>query len=193
MHIQNANGLWEEDGDRVNDIFLEGFEKLYRIEHISSPRIPVNIFVWGNQLSESEAVNLTLAPTDAKILFALNSMKAFKAPGPDGLYVGFFQRFWMVVGMSVKHEVKQIFKLKRIPPQLNKTLIALISKQLGPGTINHFHLISQCNTICKIVSNILALRMKHRCQPLSLPCKQHLFLGDEEWIMSLWLKNLCIL
>ena len=79
--------------DRVKEIFLEGFTKLYSSEQVSSPRTPSNIFVWGNKLSESEAANLTLAPTDVEILFALNSIKAFKAPGPDGLHVGFFQRF----------------------------------------------------------------------------------------------------
>ena len=114
--IQNADGLWEEDVDRVKEIFLEGFAKLYSSEQVFSPRIPINIFVQGNRLSKSEAVNLTLVPMDAKILFALNSMKAFKALGLDGLHAGFFQRFWMVVGELVKHEVKQIFRLKRIPP-----------------------------------------------------------------------------
>ena len=131
VRIQNADGLWEEDMDKVKEIFLEGFAKLYSSEQVSSPKTPSNIFVWGNWLSESKAVNLTLAPTNAEILFALNSMKAFKALGPNGLYAGFFQRFWMVVGESVKHEVKQIFRLKRTPPpprQLNKTIIALIPK-----------------------------------------------------------------
>ena len=161
VRIQNADGMWEEDMDRVKEIFLEGFTKLYSSEQVSSPRTPSNIFVWRNKLFESEAANLTLAPTDAEILFALNSIKAFKAPGPDGLHVGFFQRFWMVVGESVKHEVKQIFRLKRIPPYLNNAIIALIPKQLGPETINHFRPISLCNTIYKIVSKILVLRTKH--------------------------------
>ena len=115
--------------DKVKEIFLEGFAKLYSSEQVLSRKTPSNIFVWENRLSESKAANLTLAPTDAEILFALNSMKAFKALGPNGLHVGFFQRFWMVVGESMKHEVKQIFRLKRIPPpQLNKTIIALIPK-----------------------------------------------------------------
>ena len=90
MRIQNADGIWEEDVVRVKEIFLEGFAKLYRTKLISSPIIPANIFVWGNCLFESEAINLSLAPTDAKILFALNSMKAFKAPSPNGLHAGFF-------------------------------------------------------------------------------------------------------
>lgn len=116
VRIQNANGLWEEDMDRVKGIFLEGFAKLYSSEQVSSPRTPTNFFVWGNRLSESEAANLILVLTDVEIFFALNSMKAYKAPGPDGLYAGFFQQLWMVVGESVKYEVKKIFRLKRIPP-----------------------------------------------------------------------------
>ncbi|XP_075665271.1 uncharacterized protein LOC142634916 [Castanea sativa] len=36
---------------------------------------------------------------------ALWSLKAFKALGPDGLHAGFFQRFWHIVGGSVREEV----------------------------------------------------------------------------------------
>ena len=124
---------------------------------------------FGNTLSDSEALNLSLPPSDAEILFALNSMKAFKAPRPDRLHACFFQRFWMVVGESVKVKVKRIFQTKKIPPQLNKTLIALIPKQLGPESISHFRPISLCNTIYKIVSKILVLKMKHLMPNLIFP------------------------
>ena len=43
--------------------------------------------------------------TEEEIKAALWSLKAFKAPGPDGLHAGFFQRFWLVVGRSVSGEV----------------------------------------------------------------------------------------
>ena len=75
----------------------------------------------------------------------------------------------MVVGDSVKFEVKRIFKNRKIPTQLNKTLIALIPKQLGPKTIGHFRPISLCNTIYKAVSKILVLRMKHLMPKLVSP------------------------
>ena len=43
--------------------------------------------------------------TEEEIKAALWSLKAFKAPSPDGLHVGFFQRFGLVVGRSVSEEV----------------------------------------------------------------------------------------
>lgn len=63
----------------------------------------------------------------------------------------------MVVGKSMKFEVKRIFRTKKIPQNLNKTLIALIPKQSGPETISHFWPISLCNTIYKIVTKIPVL------------------------------------
>ena len=96
-------------------------------------------------------------------------MKAFKAPRLDGLHAGFFQKFWLIVGESVKFEVKKIFRTKKILEHINRTLIALIQKQLGPETINHFRPISLCNTIYKIVTKILVHRMKHLMPTLVSP------------------------
>ena len=167
--IQNSVGNWVEDPDGVQRIFLNGFASLYNTEQVCCPLEPTTIPVWGNRLSDSEALHLAAPPSDAEIFFALNSMKPFKAPGPDGLHAGFFQRFWLVVGNSVKFEVKRMFRTKKIPLHLNKTLIALIPKQSGPETINHFRPISLRNTIYKIVTKILVQRMKHLMPTLVSP------------------------
>jgi len=104
-------------------------------------------------------------------------MKPFKALRPDGLHAGFFQKFWMVVGNSVKFGVKHMFRTKKIPQHLNKTLIVLISKQFGPETINHFQPISLCNTIYKIVTKILVQRMKH-LMPILVSPSQTAFISS---------------
>uniref|UniRef100_A0A2N9G3W3 CCHC-type domain-containing protein n=1 Tax=Fagus sylvatica TaxID=28930 RepID=A0A2N9G3W3_FAGSY len=85
-------------------------------------------------------------------LWALKSRVgwAFKAPGPDGLHPGFFQKCWSTVGDSVVKEVRQIFSTGRMPEYLNRTLIALIPKCLGPETLSQFRPISLCNTVYKI-------------------------------------------
>ncbi|XP_023912416.1 uncharacterized protein LOC112024003 [Quercus suber] len=99
-------------------------------------------------------------PSDGEIWSALKSMKPYKAPGIDGLHVGFFQRFWLVVGELVKKEVKWVFLSQKIPEYLNQTLIALIPKQIGLETISHFRPISLCNTVYKIISKIIVQRVK---------------------------------
>lgn len=47
--------------------------------------------------------------TDSEIFYILKILKPYKIPGPNGLHVGFFQRFWLIVGNSVKAKVKSIF------------------------------------------------------------------------------------
>ena len=61
-----------------------------------------------------------------EIKAALWSLKAFKAPGSDGLHVGFFHMFWLIVDSSVVSVVKKVFLERKVSNYLNKTHIALI-------------------------------------------------------------------
>ena len=90
-------------------------------------------------------------PSDGEIWNALKSMKPYKAPGVDGLHAGFSQRFWLVVGASVKREIKEVFMKHKVLEYLNQTLIALIPKQPGPETVGQYRPISLCNTIYKVI------------------------------------------
>lgn len=102
---------------------------------------------------------------DAKILGALMSMKPYKALGPDGLLARFFQRFWMVIGNSVKNEIKSIFSNGVIPNYLSHTLVSLIPKYNEPETFNQYRPISLCNTMYKLVTKILVLRICENYDP----------------------------
>ena len=96
-------------------------------------------------------------------------MKAFKAPGPDGLHAGFFQRFWLVVGDSVREEVMKVFRERKVPEYLNRTLIVLIPKIQGPETIGNYRPISLCNSIYKIVTKIIVARIRPHLERLVSP------------------------
>lgn len=89
---------------------------------------------------------IELLVSDDEILTTLKSLKPYKAPGPDGFHAGFFQRFWMIVGNSVKAEVKQVFR-----EYLNRTLITLIPKCTNPESLNNYHPIGLCNTVYKVM------------------------------------------
>lgn len=52
--------------------------------------------------------------SDEEIKLALWSLKAFKASGQDGLYAGFFQRFWLIVGSLMIEVVKKMFAERKV-------------------------------------------------------------------------------
>ena len=104
-----------------------------------------------------------------EIKSALWTTKPYKALGPDGLHTGFFQRFWLTVGESVKDEVLKAFSNRRIPDYLNKTHIVLIPKIQGPKTIANYRPISLCNSVYKIITKIIVARIRPHLERLISP------------------------
>ena len=124
---------------------------------------------WNFCLKEDEAAKLVVLISDEEIASALWSLKAFKAPGPDGLHVGFFQCFWLLVRESVRKEVKQIFTSQTMSEYLNRTLITLIPKCNTPESFSNYCPISLCNTIYKIVTKVIVARIRPMLSNLVSP------------------------
>lgn len=99
--------------------------------------------------------------TNDEIFYALKTFKPYEAPSPDGLHVGFFQRFWLIVGNSVKTEVRSIFSIGVMPKYLNKTLIMLIPKCKSPESLNNYRPINLCNTVYKLGTKIIIGCIRH--------------------------------
>ena len=153
--VQNSEGEWCRNLEEVKEIFNLSFKKLYKSEQVFCSITPQWRSDWCAKLSQEEVGSLTNIPSDGQIWNALKSMKPYKALGVDGLHAGFFQRFWLVVGDSVKREIKKVFIRQKVPDYLNQTLIVLIPMQPGPETVSHYRPISLCNTIYKVISKIL--------------------------------------
>jgi hypothetical protein len=57
------------------------------------------------------------------------SMKASKAPGPNGFSAGFFQNAWPIVGRDVTDAILEFFYLGRLLREANATIITLVPKR----------------------------------------------------------------
>ena len=167
--VKDERGEWITGEREVMDYFRKGFISLYTTSHTEAGRLGLQHHQWQNQLFEEEKCSLDSMVTREEIKDALWSMKAYKAPGPDGLHAGFFQRFWLVVGDSVLEEVMDVFTKRRVPEFMNKTHIVLIPKIQGPEVIGNYRPISLCNTIYKIITKVIVARVRPLLDKLISP------------------------
>ena len=112
--------------------FREGFIRLYSTNQVKAGWSHNLWTSWKIRLTKEEKNNLDQPVSDEEIATALWSLKAFKALRPDGLHAGFFQRFWLTVGDSVKEEIRKVFLSRKILDYLNSTSIVLIPKIQSP-------------------------------------------------------------
>ena len=87
-------------------------------------------------------------------------MHPTKSPGSDGMSPMFFQKYWDVVGPQVIQSVIHILRTGIMPNGQNDTYICLILKVKSPQILFEYCPISLCNVIYKIVSKVLANRLK---------------------------------
>ncbi len=95
-----------------------------------------------------------------EVLFALNQMYPTKAPGPDGMSAIFYQTYWNIVGREISQAIIFILHYGHKLRKINYTHIVLIPKIKTPERITDFRPISLCNVVYKIVSKVLANKLK---------------------------------
>ncbi|XP_075671161.1 uncharacterized protein LOC142640761 [Castanea sativa] len=158
--IKNSVGDWINEEQQVMEFVQRGFSEIYSSSQEVSLRVHSSSCHWQAKFSDTVQDIMDHEVTTEEIKAGLWSVKAYKAPGPDGLHAGFYQHFWLIVGESVIKEVKKNFAERKMPEYLNKTHIALIPKIQGPETLSNFRPISLCNTVYKIVTKIIVARLR---------------------------------
>nr|XP_023920135.1 uncharacterized protein LOC112031661 [Quercus suber] len=98
--------------------------------------------------------------SNREIELAVFQMGPYKAPGPDGILVFFYQHFWDTVKVDVCNAVQAFFHSSSLLKALNQTFITLIPKIPHPEEVSHFWPISLCNVIYKVISKVLVSRLK---------------------------------
>lgn len=95
-----------------------------------------------------------------ELLSTLKSFKKDKSPGPDGWTVEFLIHFFDIIKDNLLRMVEGTRMAGNINQKLTSTYIALIPKKGDAQNFQDFRLISLCNISYKIVSKIIAERIK---------------------------------
>ncbi|KAG7563624.1 Reverse transcriptase domain [Arabidopsis suecica] len=95
-----------------------------------------------------------------EIKAAFFSLPRNKTSGPDGYSAEFFTSCWSVVEPEVTAAVMEFFSSGSLLKQFNATSLVLIPKIQNASTLSDFRPISCLNTIYKVISKLLANRLK---------------------------------
>jgi hypothetical protein len=156
--LKNGSDIWVEGTEMLKPLVFDYFSQLFTTEvHATDPSFLEKI----QPRVTSDMNTKLLAPFTADdVKKAVFSIGDFKAPGPYGIHAIFYKKFWDICGAEITTEVLQALNLGVIPVGWNDTTVVLIPKVDDPELITQFRPISLCNVIYKIVSKMLAIRLK---------------------------------
>jgi hypothetical protein len=156
--LKKESGGWVEKEVEKRNFITNHFSQLFRSS--------------GNQNSErlldcvenkvTNEMNAALLQDFARdeVYAALKSIDNLKAPGPDGMPALFYKEYWDIVGDEVVTEVLKVLDGSPMPDKWNDTTVVLIPKVRKPEYIKDLRPISLCNVIYKLISKVLANRLK---------------------------------
>eukprot|EP00253_Pinus_taeda_P022784 PITA_22784 len=112
------------------------------------------------KIKEEHNSKLEQEPTEEEIREATFSMQQDKAPGPDGFTVACFRQHWETIRKDFVRMVKNAFRKHKLGDNTKSSHIALIPKEANPKSFDRFRPISLCNVSYKIITKIIANRLK---------------------------------
>jgi hypothetical protein len=98
--------------------------------------------------------------TVEEISMALHQMPPLKTPGPDGFSSYFYQQNWAMVHPEVCSAILHFLNTGVMDDSINNTHIALIPKTAQSNSVTEFWHISLCNVIYKLITKVLANKLK---------------------------------
>ena len=97
---------------------------------------------------------------EEEVLAALKDMNGDKALGPDGFTTAFWKSCWDIVRGEVMGMFRDFFATGKFVCSINSTFLVLIPKKRGAEDLMDFRPISLVGSLYKLLSKVLANRLK---------------------------------
>jgi hypothetical protein len=159
----------------LNPIILDYFSNLFTSDNpVVDPAFLDKVIPKVSEVMN----NMLMAPSSAEdVKKAVFTIGDLKAPAPHGLHAIFFKRFWYLIGNDITAAVLKAINEKSIPVGWNETVIVMIPKVDNPEEVSQFRPIFICNVVYKIISKMLAARLKVILPDIIFPTQNAFILG----------------
>jgi hypothetical protein len=159
VKLKREDGVVVEEQEAMKEVATNYFSNLFSSSS-SGVRVEELLCHVDTRVTQNMNEMLCKEYTSEEVTEALQSIGDLKAPGPDGMHSIFYKKFWEVVGEKVTSEVLGVLNGGPMPEDWNDTCVVLIPKINCPEDMKDFRPISLCNVVYKLISKIIANRLK---------------------------------
>ena len=111
-------------------------------------------------VSHEDNMGLLKPFNEKEIVDVIWAMEPDKAPCPDGFSIHFFKLCWNFIKFDLLRMISTFHKKSKVGGSTTYAFLALILKDVNPGSFERLRPISLCNASYKIMSKVLANRLK---------------------------------
>lgn len=160
--IQNSEGVWLTEEKEILQAFITHFKQIYQKGTRTSVFniYPAELLQSLPKIPPIFLTSIEALPSNLEIQQALFSLGPHKSAGPDGFNAKVIQENWESFGPSICHEVSEFFRSGHMKQSISRSNLILVPKTENSTKVTHFRPISVCNLIYKLISKIIATRMK---------------------------------